>query len=146
MELNVVDFELAKKLNGLGFPKDYDDAVYIVGECWEDDGNYGRKRHAGELVYYPTGLSVDDWISAPSLELVAKWLREKGIHICPTYHTWKDWRNPDGETEEYYYLEINGDEVLYRECPGYSYNVKYKTYEGALLDGIKRSIESWKTK
>lgn len=134
MELNNVTFEQANKLKVLGFPQDYD-SIYVVRDCYSEDGNYGTPHKVGELIHNPYGFSQDDWIEAPTLELVNKWLRdEKKFYIAVHLDSWAY------ESRCGYYLVIhkideNFDEVSPIEP------VFFKTYEEALSTGIDYVVE-----
>lgn len=87
MELQLVNFDQAKALKELGFPQEDCEESYVVNEGAYDNSDYPSYMHIGDRVT-TFGYSKNDIVSAPSLELAAKWLRdEKEIFIFPTLST-----------------------------------------------------------
>lgn len=126
MELQLVTFEQAKVLKELGFPQ---------GECWysylENIDGEGFLMDKDSYTY-----------SAPTLELVAKWLREKKeIWINSEYY-------PLGHgyccLYQRYVKEPKSSKVLksnyttIKDDPRFGV---YPTYEEALSAGIDKAIE-----
>lgn len=115
LKLTPVSFEQAKRLKELGFPQ-----LFVNVGYYED-----KKLHHSEDPY----REVKNLIAvAPSLELVAKWLREeKNIHICPIYYSSKTYKT------EWYSCEVNQHQINNDE--------EYSTYEEALIAGIDIAIK-----
>lgn len=85
MELQLVNFKQAQSLKELGFPQGWECENHY---CLESEGDYGYQ--IGDTISanaaYKNAL---DAISAPSIELVAKWLREEKqlfIHVDYDFH------------------------------------------------------------
>lgn len=115
MELQLVSFTQAKALKSIGMP------VNIQKFCYAGDGN----------LYY---IVNKDFYPAPTLELVAKWLREtKNIHIaCFPYKI-----DSDEETilDGYHFDILNVKSNIFIQ----GYNCFQ--YEQALSAGIDKAIE-----
>ena len=110
MNEDFVSFELAKKLKEKGFD-------------WRVDYAYDND---GECKYIITEYDVD-YIPAPTISQVLKWLRkEKKIHIRPSvYHIGWDFDITTTEGERIY------DSIG-----------RYKSYEQAALAGIEYYLDN----
>ena len=132
MELRTVRFDQAKKLKDLGFPQRIYDYLYLDGELTSKE-EYDEKDCGGP---FSVELSESDCLSAPSLELVAKWLREeKNLFIIPDiYDTHSDTftvvirKKFGGKFKESILLDEYDD-------------VTFPDYESALSAGIDKAIE-----
>lgn len=73
--MEIVSFDLAKKLKEKGFPQHITDDAYIVDNYGEDEYDIGER--------LPIPLIPDymDYVAAPTISQVFKWLREKNIHL-----------------------------------------------------------------
>lgn len=71
-----VSFELAKKLKEKGFPQHWSNQVYILNNEYDEEWFEVGAKYIVELV--PDFMST---VSAPTVSLVLKWLREKGYHV-----------------------------------------------------------------
>lgn len=117
MELQLVSFTQAKTLKKLGMP------INIQKFCYAGDGN----------LYY---IVNKDFYPAPTLELAAKWFREKKnlFIIISNYNT--SFMTPDKEVGYMFMLNTT--------CPVkalYDSEKLYDTYEQALSAGIDKAIE-----
>lgn len=123
LELQLVTFEQAKALKELGFPQDIDTTKWYSG---------GRVLYSDKpLDYLPVSFV------APTLEIVAKWLRnEKYIHIDCEICEFDEWQLR-------FYLH-NNEIGLYHILP--TKFKKFDTYEQALSVGIDKAIEILKGK
>lgn len=80
MKLQLVSKEQAIRLRDIGFPQDKHDLGYTICNCSDGFNVYKE----GTLT--ENASSMIKKVSAPSLELVAKWLDEyKDIHISIVY-------------------------------------------------------------
>lgn len=115
MELEIVTFEQAKVLKELGFPQNVKHNY-----TYASDGQFFNM------------LSQVAVCIAPTLELVAKWLREeKNIHIDNNFSEHKGKDVYDCFVHEIgHYIYDDNDMVMY-----------YSTYEEALSAGIDKAIE-----
>ena len=115
MELQLVSFEQAKALKELGFPQDIDTTKWYSG---------GRVLYSNKpLDYLPVSFV------APTLELVAKWLREEK-DICLS-------------------MNYNSDYKIWQCSSTATYNEEdyvSQSYEEALSTGIDKTIEILKSK
>lgn len=125
MELHLVNFKQAIALKELGFPQDISQST-SYGEYDEDGDFWGLDQYYGEISY-----------AAPTLELVAKWLREeKNIWV----NVWAD--SEDNEHNKF-------NTVFYEQvCYGKDNKIisnkgifVHLTYEEALSAGIDKAIE-----
>lgn len=85
MELRTVRFDQAKKLKDLGFPQRIYDYLYLDGELTSKE-EYDEMDCGGP---FSVELSESECLSAPSLELVAKFFRQEKqlfIHIDYDFH------------------------------------------------------------
>ena len=132
MELRTVRFDQAKKLKALGFPQRIYDHLYLDGELTSKE-DYDEMDCGGP---FSVELSESECLSAPSLELVAKWLREeKNLFIFPDiYDTHSDTFTVEirkkfgGKFKECILLDEYDD-------------VTFPDYESALSAGIDKAIE-----
>lgn len=75
--MEIVSFEISKKLKEKGFPQHITDEAYIVDNYGEDECDIGDRLPIELIPDY-----MDD-VAAPTISQVLKWLREeKKIHIC----------------------------------------------------------------
>ena len=122
-----VSFEQAKALKELGF--NWHVEMYFVKYR---DGRIVRViiTERDFLNKNVNGWGRENKYSRPSLDQVAKWLREKGYHIQITPNmTWRGWR---------ILLFIkNGSPEIYDSYEGY----KFDTYEKALSAGIDLALK-----
>lgn len=121
-ELQFVTFEQAKTLKELGFPQD------MIGGYYSE---ICKPEVRGLLVHK---IVVDTMYASPSLELVAKWLREeKNIYIFVNMSnpSMTDWSPNNIFTYDY----SNGGKILIRNqgC--------YDSYESALSASIDKAIK-----
>ena len=113
-----VSFELAKKLEGLGFDES---SIFFYREDDED-----KCVHCVDI---NKPLIDDKVIIAPTISQVLKWLRkEKKIHICIDF---------DGDMNWYYQIAIFGSTDI--AADGYVYN----DYEMSALAGIERVLDNF---
>ena len=132
MELRTVRFDQAKKLKALGFPQRIYDHLYLDGELTSKE-DYDEMDCGGP---FSVELSESECLSAPSLELIAKWLREeKNLFIIPDiYDTHSDTfivvsrKKFGGKFKESIFLD-EYDEVTFPD------------YDLALSAGIDKAIE-----
>ena len=137
MELQIVRFDQAKKLKDLGFPQRIYDYLYLDGELTSKE-EYDEMDCGGP---FSVELSESECLSAPSLELVAKFFRqEKNLFILPDiYDTHSDTfivvirKKFGGEFKESIFLD-EYDEVTFPD------------YDLALSAGIDKAIEILKKK
>lgn len=125
MELKLATYEQAKKLKELGFPQEDTEYIYYQGELILESEIY----FGGPATFE---LNDDDCISAPYLELAAKWLREeKKLNIEPRYQ-------PITDTYMCFVVKYEaGPMMLIEEKTGV---IKFNTYEEALSMGIDKAI------
>lgn len=132
MELQIVRFDQAKKLKDLGFPQRIYDYLYLDGELISKE-EYDEMDCGGP---FSVELSESECLSAPSLELVAKFFRqEKNLFIFPDiYDTHSDTfivvirKKFGGKFKESIFLD-EYDEVTFPD------------YDLALSAGIDKAIE-----
>lgn len=132
MELQTVRFDQAKKLKDLGFPQRIYDYLYLDGELTSKE-EYDEMDCGGP---FSVELSESECLSAPSLELVAKFFRqEKNLFIFPDiYDTHSDTfivvirKKFGGKFKESIFLD-EYDEVTFPD------------YDLALSAGIDKAIE-----
>ena len=132
MELRTVRFDQAKKLKDLGFPQRIYDYLYLDGELTSKE-EYDEMDCGGP---FSVELSESECLSAPSLELVAKFFRqEKNLFIFPDiYDTHSDTfivvirKKFGGKFKESIFLD-EYDEVTFPD------------YDLALSAGIDKAIE-----
>ena len=132
MELQIVRFDQAKKLKDLGFPQRIYDYLYLDGELTSKE-DYDEMDCGGP---FSVELSESECLSAPSLELVAKFFRqEKNLFIFPDiYDTHSDTfivvirKKFGGKFKESIFLD-EYDEVTFPD------------YDLALSAGIDKAIE-----
>lgn len=132
MELQIVRFDQAKKLKDLGFPQRIYDYLYLDGELTSKE-EYDEMDCGGP---FSVELSESECLSAPSLELVAKFFRqEKNLFIFPDiYDTHSDTfivvirKKFGGKFKESIFLD-EYDEVTFPD------------YDLALSAGIDKAIE-----
>lgn len=137
MELQIVRFDQAKKLKDLGFPQRIYDYLYLDGELTSKE-EYDEMDCGGP---FSVELSESECLSAPSLELVAKFFRqEKNLFIFPDiYDTHSDTfivvirKKFGGKFKESIFLD-EYDEVTFPD------------YDLALSAGIDKAIEILKKK
>lgn len=137
MELQIVRFDQAKKLKDLGFPQRIYDYLYLDGELTSKE-EYDEMDCGGP---FSVELSESECLSAPSLELVAKFFRqEKNLFILPDiYDTHSDTfivvirKKFGGKFKESIFLD-EYDEVTFPD------------YDLALSAGIDKAIEILKKK
>lgn len=120
IKLQLVSFEQAKALEELGLPH-----LDHEGFCYKKDGTLTQPIYTGE------------WCNtfAPTLELVAKWLREeKDIYIepCIIVHEY---------LLKVLIKEYNSYEEEFEVCRIQDKLIYYNTYEEALSAGIDKAIE-----
>lgn len=128
MKLQPCTFEQAKALKELGFPQETDSWNYydIEGKC---------------VPYLQKGNHKEKCCEAPSLELVAKWLRKikhMDIMIVPLCLDFNEGSKTNFETPDAYEARLikNGQEI---------YVTYYcNSYEEALSAGIDKAIEMLK--
>lgn len=127
--MEIVSFELAKKLKEKGFPQHITDEAYIVE-------NYGEEEcDIGDRLPIPLVPDYMDDVAAPTISQVLKWLREeKKIHITIDYY-------PAGYNADIYTGLSKKDgffdnEEYINECDCYD------TYELAALAGIEYVIDN----
>lgn len=133
MELQLVTFEQAKVLKELRFPQGWGCETHY---CLESEGEYGYQ--IGNIISANAAYKkVLDVISAPALELVAKWLREeKSIEILPQPYS-------------YNYLEERTSSYTLNMWFGDNfeeYSEAYDSYEEALSAGIDKALKTLKNK
>lgn len=144
MELQIVTFEQAKTLRELGFPFSYEGKHYslnypipmkewnYIEYNWDELGYIEQEGvlFGGSYIVYE--YNSDMAVSAPSLELVAKWLREeKNIQVIVN-------RKQRPLTKvRYYDYDIFQDGVDEIEI----IDVSCEKYEEALSYAIDRAIE-----
>lgn len=150
IELEIVTFEQAKGLFKIGFPQGHlytDKYFYALTEHMSYVDNEGDMVvREGELIdsVYDSVWILDDYtISAPTLSLVAKWLRdEMHLSICPMRYCPPMF----GRCESKYKLQIVLPHSFYDEDPdGYDSILgdtnEYDSYEEALSSGIDTVIK-----
>lgn len=128
MELQFVTFEQAQALYELGFPQETEELYAVCDYCCDDSDDYITYNKGDLIEGYCGRFAAKDVISAPSLELAAKWFREeKLIHIFITH------LNADTNWWEYNIETINGNFVEHGKM--------YKSYDEALSAGIDSIIK-----
>lgn len=130
MKLEICTFEQAKALKELEFPQ-IGNAQY-----WYKDGNKIDHVHYNVLYNYfrMEGYKPDEEYCAPSLELIAKWLRDEKqlfltVQIDLNTH-WMAWNIINLSTDV---------EITEPIC-------KHNSYEEALSTGIDKALEILKSK
>ena len=121
MESQLVNFKQAVALKELGFPQDISQST-SYGEYDENGDFWGLDQYYGDISY-----------AAPTLELVAKWLREEKqiyLHIRRLFAT-SIIKHKDCYC--FYYSTKDYDET--------SYVSEFDSYEQALSAGIDKAIE-----
>lgn len=125
MNEDFIPFELAKKLKEKGYPQHIADDAYIVDNYGEEDYQIGDRLPIPLIPDY-----MDD-VSAPRIDQVLKWLREKhNILISPSVYG-----NEDGRIWSYSIINIE-TQYLQGEIPD---NVE--SYEQAALAGIEYVLD-----
>lgn len=132
LKLDIISFEQAKALHELGFTtKDNNQLVYYIKN---------NKVDCAHFVYFTKlvkhGLIPEQtYYEAPTLELVAKWLREKkGLHI--NYNVCV---NKDIHKWNLYNIFDFINDIEY-DC-----FISFNSYEEALSAGIDKAIEILKS-
>lgn len=123
MELQLVNFEQAKALKELGFPQDLS-----FRECDYWYNKHGHDNHHAELI--GDDFSFSDIVClAPTLELVAKWLREeKSLFTEITLDL--------GGGYNVQYCQLPWTNTLFDNSLG-----TFDSYEEALSAGIDKAIK-----
>lgn len=117
-----VSFKVAKALKDAGYPQ----------RVTSSFGWYNKEGNLFESSVDTTVEENEDECVAPTLELVAKWLREtKGCYICPIpeFYNWKD------EVFNTWSMNIHWEDNIDE------YKALWNTYEEALSAGIDKAIE-----
>lgn len=128
LELQLVSSEQAEELEYLGFPIKVLDIV-------DETHRNGVKLNVPEDCYVSENYYIR---RCPSLELVAKWLREeKDFHINVRYLFMTSFLNNESKYTFYYGTTELG-KILYAQ--------NFNSYEKALSAGIDTAIEILKTK
>lgn len=121
-----VSFEIAKLLKEYGFNEPT--LYYYLEDKYVPDGALLLFQHDG-LACDNTGLASDKKFSAPTLQMAAKWLREKyNVHI---------WVEPSSSTAGLYNASVKQNWWNY--CwSGYG----YKSYERAVSASIEYCLKN----
>lgn len=136
--MEIVSYDIAKKLKERGFPQHWANEFYADGEgVWVEDFSTEEPTHkAGELISNYYGLPTDGQdVAAPTIEMVMKFFRRyKGIHISI------------GITCNGYYFEIykclKWEKIGGKDLEDLSFEIDdvhtygFKTYEQAVIAGI----------
>ena len=120
--MEIVPFEIAKKLNEKGFPQHITDEAYIVDNYGEDECDIGDRLPIPLIPDY-----MDD-VAAPTISQVMKWLREKK----------KIYISVEVEREDWFEYKIV---QTIRNTRSTGTRV-YETYDDAILAGIEYVIDN----
>ena len=135
MELQLVNFKQAVALKELGFPQDISQST-SYGEYDESGDFWGLDQYYGDNSY-----------AAPTLELVAKWLREEkgmliSVYCLLTSGYWWNISKDFAYTVKYKDMAEIHSPLNIAVPEGDSFG--YETYEDALSAGIDKAIEMLK--
>lgn len=114
--MELVSFELAKKLKEKGFPQKTSGMFSMCGDCYYDDGRF----YKGGAI-----CNVNDAYTAPTISQVLKWLREEKKIMFEVPITLTD----DGIWK--FTFRIQTKEFYDRS------NYEWDTYEKSALAGIE---------
>ena len=125
--MEIVSFELAKKLKEKGFPQHIVDEAYIVDNYGEDEYDIGDRLPIPLIPDY-----MDD-VAAPTISQVLKWLRkEKKLHVVFPFYEDKGF---------YYYVQRIGNSARIVSSFDDS-DTCFDTAEQAALTGIEYVIDN----
>ena len=136
--MELVSYDIAKKLKERGFPQHWATEFYADGEgMWVEDFSTEEPTYkAGELISNYYGLPTDGQdVAAPTIEMVMKFFRRyKGIHISI------------GITRNGYYFEVykclKWEKIGEQDLEYLSFEIDdvhtsgFKTFEKAVIAGI----------
>lgn len=143
--MEIVSFELAKKLKEKGFPQRPD--YFNYSNYYEWDGL--RKIHSlsNASVWFDPNISRNNIYFAPTISQVLKWLREeKKIHVEPCILAEAD-IDADGKViNEYTYwsfsvTHIETGDMIYFEYERID-DKRFDSYELAALAGVEYVIDN----
>lgn len=152
MKLQLVSKEQAVRLKDIGFPQDKHDLGYTICKCSDRFNVYEKG------ILTENASSMIKKVSAPSLELVAKWLREEkniDIDISVDSHGFNyprsyagciiDRNTLEGPNSKRHYLSQWDYEVKLgfhegKKNPGSGCH-SYDKYEDCLSDGIDLALK-----
>lgn len=127
IEEQFVSFDTAKLLKEAGFDV----------PCYVQYSDRGVQWDAS----YPENFNADDWgYSCPTQALAVRWLREvHGIHVVITEEAYVNGINYLWQV--LIYNPASADCWDNKSTGMYGDNGEYKTYEGALEDGLREAIK-----
>ena len=124
--MEIVSFEIAKKLKEKGFPQHITDYAYIVDNYGEDECDIGDRLPISLIPDY-----MDD-VAAPTIWQVLKWLREE--------KKWSIVIRLYGKNGWYWFVQDNNGELRASQLA--SCDECFSTYEQAALAGIEYVIDN----
>ena len=132
--MDFVTFDIAKKLKEKGF-KEKCYAYYFPAN---HELVYNTNQFRGGILYdclrsynsFPKEVVTSDFIGAPTITQVLKWLREEKKRFVVIH--------PEGHDVHYYYTVHN----LARSFDVFEYTQSFATYEEAVLEGIEYVIDN----
>jgi hypothetical protein len=120
-QLQLVNFEQAKRLKALGFD-------------WETQEYYHPNGEILDLLFY----SKNGGIKAPTVALVLKWIRDEKGYDCMVHRSYADNTKYLGEV---YKFDANDVERAYIQSVRIKQQNTYEAAESALLDELLTIME-----
>ncbi len=141
MNEDFVPFEIARKLKEKGFKEKCYAYYFPVNNELCYNINQFRGGNLYDCLYsynsLPKELVASDFIDAPTISQVLKWLREEKIHISPCCY-----KDDEPRFAGWYYLIIDMRNKIWKY-----YNQDYRrdntpaTYESAAIDAIEFCLD-----
>lgn len=125
--MEIVSFEIAKKLKEKGFPQHITDEAYIVDNYGEDECDIGDRLPIPLIPDY-----MDD-VAAPTISQVLKWLRDKEVYVVPTFCVDQN----DNGYWDFRIIDLIDGTLIYDEIKN-----RYNTYEQAAIAGVEYVINN----
>lgn len=142
MNEEFVPFELAKKLKEKGFKQDC--IAYYMPHS--DELIYNIKPYKGVELYSFNSLRKElissDFIDAPTISQVLKWLREEKIISVEPYSSASCWRVTICRAYHQDRTDAGGGTCLKSEVEGYNDGGGFEKYEEAALAGIEYCLDN----
>lgn len=138
--MEVVSFELAKKLKEKGFPQRPDNFNY--SSYYEWDGL--RKIHSlcSSIVWFDPNICRYNLYFAPTISQVLKWLREEKVISVEPYSSASGWRVTICRAYHQGRTDTGRGTWLKSEVEGYNNGGAFEKYEEAALAGIKCCLDN----